>query len=38
MFLNGVAVSSGVTYYWKIVTKDIQGNISDSGIFQFKTN
>ena len=23
-------------YYWKIVTKDAQGNTSDSGVFQFR--
>jgi len=38
MFLNGVAVTSGVTYYWKVITKDSQGNTSDSGTFQFKVN
>jgi hypothetical protein len=38
MFLNSVAVTSGVTYYWKVVTKDNQGNSSDSGVFQFKVN
>jgi len=38
MLLNGVAVTSGTTYYWKIVTKDALGNTSDSNIFQFKVN
>ncbi len=38
MFLNNVAVTSGATYYWKIVTKDIPGNTSDSGVFTFKVN
>ncbi len=38
MFLNGITVTSGTTYYWKIVTKDAAGNTSDSGIFQFKVN
>ncbi len=38
MFLNNVAVTSGTTYYWKIVTKDLIGNTSDSGVFQFKVN
>jgi hypothetical protein len=38
MFLNNVTVSSGNTYYWKIVTKDALGNTSDSGLFQFKVN
>lgn len=36
MFLNGVAVTSGGTYYWKVITKDAQGNASDSNIYQFK--
>ncbi|MEO7044968.1 MAG: hypothetical protein ABI091_06640 [Ferruginibacter sp.] len=30
MFLNGVDVKSGTTYYWKIVTKDIESNSSES--------
>jgi len=34
-FLNDVNVTSGKTYYWKVVTKDSQGNTSDSGLFQF---
>ena len=38
MFLNGVTVASGNTYYWKITTKDSQGNTSDSDVFQFKVN
>lgn len=38
MFLNGVAVASGTTYYWKIITRDLIGNISDSGVFSFKVN
>ena len=38
MFLNAVPVSSGNTYYWKIVTKDLIGNTSDSGVFSFKVN
>jgi len=38
MFVNSVAVTSGTTYYWKVITKDNQGNTSDSGIFQFKVN
>ena len=37
-FLNGIAVTSGTTYYWKVITKDAAGNTSDSGIFQFKAN
>lgn len=38
MFLNNVAVTSGTTYYWKIVTKDVIGNTSDSGVFSFSVN
>ncbi|MBW4891703.1 hypothetical protein KXQ82_18405 [Mucilaginibacter sp. HMF5004] len=38
MVLNNVTVTPGATYYWKIVTKDISGNTSDSGVFQFKVN
>jgi len=37
-FLNDITVTSGTTYYWKVITKDIAGNSSDSGIFQFKAN
>jgi hypothetical protein len=35
MFLNDMAVSAGLTYYWKVVTKDAHGNTSDTGIYQF---
>lgn len=35
-FLNNVAISSNTVYYWKIITKDSQGNKSDSGVYQFK--
>jgi hypothetical protein len=38
MFLNGITVTSGTTYYWKVVTKDALGNTADSGLFQFKVN
>lgn len=38
MYLNNVIVISNTTYYWKVVTKDLQGNTSDSGVFQFKVN
>ncbi|MBT8296848.1 MAG: hypothetical protein KJO52_00810 [Maribacter sp.] len=31
-----VSVTSDTTYYWKIITKDSEGNSSDSGIFTFK--
>lgn len=38
MFLNAVSVTSGTTYYWKIISWDGQGNNSDSGVYQFKVN
>lgn len=31
-----VAVNGGTVYYWKIVTKDVVGNTSESGVFQFR--
>nr|WP_297786779.1 hypothetical protein [uncultured Allomuricauda sp.] len=31
-----VSVSSGTIYYWKVVTTDLEGNTSDSGVFDFK--
>lgn len=31
-------VSSGSTYYWKVITKDSQDNTSDSEVFEFKVN
>ncbi|OCX50836.1 hypothetical protein BEL04_19095 [Mucilaginibacter sp. PPCGB 2223] len=34
-FVNGVTVTPGTTYYWKVITKDAAGNTSDSGTFQF---
>lgn len=33
-----VTVVAGTTYYWKVVTKDKTGNISDSGLYQFRVN
>lgn len=33
-----VSVSTGNTYYWRVVTKDGQNNSSNSEIFQFKVN
>ena len=36
--MENVAVISGKTYYWKVITKDSQGNSSDSGVFSFKVN
>lgn len=37
-YLNNVSVSSQTTYYWKVITKDSQGNTSDSGLYQFSIN
>lgn len=31
-----VGVSSGTVYYWKVITTDLEGNTSDSGVFDFK--
>lgn len=31
-----VSVASGITYYWNIVTKDGEGNSSESGVFEFR--
>lgn len=31
-----VAVISDTVYYWKVITKDSEGNTSDSGIFEFR--
>jgi hypothetical protein len=31
-----VSVASNMTYYWRVVTEDGEGNTSDSGIFTFK--
>jgi hypothetical protein len=31
-----VSVVTNTTYYWKIITKDSDGNSSDSGIYSFK--
>jgi hypothetical protein len=36
--LPDIAVLSGTIYYWKIITRDLQGNTSDSGLSQFKVN
>ncbi len=35
---TNVTVSSGLIYYWKVITTDIIGNTSDSQIFQFRVN
>jgi len=37
-FVNNVNVSSGITYYWKVITRDVNGNTSDSGMYQFTVN
>ena len=29
-------ISPNTVYYWKVITKDEQGNSSDSGVYQFK--
>lgn len=34
---TNVTVVAGTTYYWKVVTKDTQGNESNSQIFSFDT-
>lgn len=36
--LTNVSVSSGTSYYWKVVTKDSKGNTSDSGLYRFSVN
>ncbi|MFM6953954.1 MAG: hypothetical protein ACKOWL_03110 [Sphingobacteriaceae bacterium] len=36
--LNNVSVTAGTTYYWKVLTKDVKGNTSDSGIYSFSVN
>jgi hypothetical protein len=38
MFLNSVPIAAGNTYYWKVTTKDSQGNISNSDVYSFKVN
>ena len=37
-FLNNVSVTSNTTYYWKVITRDANGDTSDSGLFQFSVN
>ncbi|GGD41212.1 hypothetical protein [Muriicola marianensis] len=36
--LTSVPVTSGTTYFWKIVTRDAIGNESDSEVFSFSVN
>ncbi len=31
-----VGVESGTVYYWRVITTDLEGNSSDSGVFDFK--
>ncbi|WP_411029686.1 hypothetical protein [Spongiimicrobium sp. 3-5] len=31
-----VSVTSDTAYYWRVVTRDAEGNTSDSGVFEFK--
>ncbi|WP_298922847.1 hypothetical protein [uncultured Allomuricauda sp.] len=31
-----VSVESNTIYYWKVITTDLEGNASDSGVFEFK--
>ena len=37
-FINNVSVPAKAIYYWQIITKDSQGNSSDSGVYQFWAN
>ena len=37
-FLNNVAITANTTYYWKVITRDVSGNTSDSGLYQFSTD
>jgi hypothetical protein len=37
-FLNNVTVAANTTYYWHVVTRDVNGNTSDSGLYQFSVN
>jgi len=34
--LSNVTVALGNTYYWRVITRDINGNTSDSGLYQFE--
>ncbi|MBC8052218.1 MAG: hypothetical protein H7Y13_04070 [Sphingobacteriaceae bacterium] len=36
--LTNVSVNSNSTYYWKVITKDLKGNSSASGVHSFKVN
>ncbi len=37
-FLNNVSVTSGTTYYWNVISKNQNGDTSDSGLYQFTVN
>ena len=34
--VDNVPIEANTIYYWKVITKDSQGNTSDSGLYQFK--
>ncbi len=34
--VSDVSVASNTIYFWRVITKDSQGNTSDSGIYQFR--
>lgn len=36
--VKDVSVKANTTYYWKVITRDSKGNVSDSGIIQFMVN
>jgi hypothetical protein len=36
-FYNDIAVTANTIYYWRVVTLDSNGNYTDSGLYQFKT-
>ncbi|WP_207429153.1 hypothetical protein [Pedobacter sp. SYSU D00535] len=36
--LNDVSVTANTTYYWKVVTRDSQGNTSVTPVYYFKVN
>jgi len=33
--IKDVPVKENITYYWKVITRDSKGNLSDSGLYQF---
>jgi hypothetical protein len=37
-YVDNVTVVSGTTYYWRVITRDIQGDTSDTGLYQFTVN